>query len=104
MIRVFISCPIRGKDSIDVINTRNEILNKVKKKLNTDDIYLIDSYFNDFDLPNSTIDKDIYCLGRSIIKMSEANFVVFSDGWEKARGCRVEHEIAVNYNLHILNV
>ena len=104
MIKVFVSCPMSGRESSDIINTRNEILERLKEKLNTKDITLIDSYFPTFDLPNSSIDKDIYCLGRSIIKMSEANFIVFSDDWEQARGCRIEHEIALNYGLHILKI
>lgn len=39
------------------------------------------------------------CLGDCIKKMSEANIVVFAPGWDKSRGCRVEHQCAVEYQL-----
>lgn len=102
MIKAFISCPMRGRDSKDILKSREEAFNKLKERLKTDDIMLIDSYIPTFDLPASThpgVDKDVYCMGRSIVKMSEANIVAFAEGWESARGCRIEHNIALDYGL-----
>ena len=36
--------------------------------------------------------------------MSEADAVVFMPGWENARGCRIEHEIALEYGKYIREV
>lgn len=44
----------------------------------------------------------VYCLGRAILKLSEADLVVFTPGWEAARGCRIEHTIAQDYDLKIM--
>lgn len=41
-------------------------------------------------------------LAKSIEKMSLCHAVYFCKGWEKARGCRIEHEIAKAYGLEII--
>lgn len=43
----------------------------------------------------------LWYLGESIKKMSEADVVYFATGWAKARGCQIEHECAVKYNLQV---
>ena len=81
-MKVFISSPMRG-------STEEEIT-------------IIDSYFPEFDASRAEINIGVYFLGRSILKLAEADLVVFGKGWEKARGCRIEHTIAQDYNLDIL--
>lgn len=44
----------------------------------------------------------IACLARSIDIMSECQAVYFCDGWEGARGCRIEHDVAEEYGLDII--
>lgn len=44
----------------------------------------------------------IACLARSIDIMSECQAVYFCDGWEDARGCRIEHDVAEEYGLDII--
>mgnify|MGYP004482326911 FL=1 len=34
--------------------------------------------------------------------MSRCDSVYFAEGWEAARGCRIEHEAAVAYGLEVL--
>jgi hypothetical protein len=41
----------------------------------------------------------VYFLARSLEKMSLCNAVYFCRGWEKARGCRIEHDVAFAYEL-----
>ena len=38
----------------------------------------------------------------SIAIMAKCNAVYFCRGWETARGCKIEHEIAKNYGLSII--
>ena len=49
-------------------------------------------------------DARLYYLAKSIEAMSKVDAVVFMPGWEKARGCQIEHEIAVKYNKFIKEV
>ena len=41
-------------------------------------------------------------LGKAIYSMEEADFVIFTPGYSKYRGCRVEQMVAVNYNKKCL--
>lgn len=40
-------------------------------------------------------------LAKSIEEMSKCNAVYFCKGWETARGCVIEHEIAQKYGLEL---
>lgn len=103
MIKIFISCPMKGLSDGEIRASRDQVYKKFQQRLKDDNIIVINSYFPDFET-TATIDKDIYCLGKAITKMAEANIVVFAEGWEKARGCRIEHDVAVSYGLRILYV
>ena len=88
--KIFISMPMRGK-------TENQIkaeLEQAKRKIidKYGDVEFIDSYFGDPEL-----EDPIEMLGKSISLMAEADAVYFYDGWEGARGCRIEHEVATQY-------
>lgn len=41
-------------------------------------------------------------LAKSLEKMSLCDAVYFCKGWEQARGCRIEHEVAVAYGLDVI--
>lgn len=41
-------------------------------------------------------------LAKSLESMSLCHAVYFCDGWEAARGCRIEHEAAVEYGLETI--
>jgi hypothetical protein len=34
--------------------------------------------------------------------MSECTTVYFAKGWENARGCKIEHEVALQYGMEII--
>jgi hypothetical protein len=44
------------------------------------------------------------CLGKSIELMAHADVAVFCPGWKEARGCRIEHECAVQYGLEVIEL
>lgn len=44
----------------------------------------------------------VFCLAQSIDAMSRCDVVLFRPGWQNARGCQMEHEIATEYGLDIL--
>lgn len=41
-------------------------------------------------------------LGKAIEKMAQCDAVYFCRGWENARGCEIEHDVAQTYGLDIL--
>ena len=96
MLRVFISCTMNGRSDEEILKTRKDINEKLKNVLKQD-FEVIDSFFTDFN-PNVTqIDPAIYYLGLSISKMAAADIVVFAEGWDKARGCKLEYNVARAY-------
>ena len=52
---------------------------------------------------NAPEDEDvaIYMLFQSIRYLGKADMIVFMKGWEKARGCKIEHQVAVEFGKEI---
>ena len=97
MLRVFISCPMNGLSDEEIIKTRTDIKDKLGKTL-ASDFEIVDSFFTNFHVSgNSHIDPAMYYLGMAICKMANSDVVVFAKGWDKARGCKMEYEIARAY-------
>lgn len=42
-------------------------------------------------------------LGKLIELLSTTDAVYFADGWNNARGCRIEHQVAADYGIKIIN-
>lgn len=97
-IKVFISQPMANRSEEEILNERLEVLNKLKKDLKTDDIAIIDSYFEE-DEPKSTIHSGVYHLGKSLELLSTADVAYFCKGWNHARGCLIEKEVCQAYNI-----
>lgn len=97
MKKLFISQPMRGKSNDEIKQVRNEAL-VIAHNITNDDVTLIDSFFED-----APVDANpLWYLGKSIELMAEADYVYFADCWWMARGCRIEHECAVQYGLTII--
>lgn len=94
MSKLFISQPMRGKTEEEIKQEREDALNFAKDVLQ-EDVELIDSYIAE-DSPQNA-DKALWCLGRSLTMMAEADIVCFAKGWDEARGCKIEHACAVAY-------
>ena len=55
-----------------------------------------------FRTPGHIIQRPLFFLAKSLEAMSRCDTVYFCKGWEKARGCRIEHDAAVAYGLEII--
>ena len=91
-MKAFISQPMNGKTDEQIRAERESI----KKWLEKCHYEVIDTLFDFGDK------SPIYYLGKSIEVMAEADLVVFIDGWENARGCLIEYEVAKSYSKNIL--
>lgn len=100
-MKVFISCPMKDRTENEILAERNFAKSEIKERFGEDVVFL-NSYFKEFKLNEQSLNTAVYCLGRAIIKLSEADLVVFCKGWELARGCRIEHEIAQEYGIDII--
>lgn len=98
MTRIFISQPMRGKTDDEIKQERQRIVDACVNEYG-EDIEIIDSFFEG--CPYGA--QPAWFLGKSIELLSSANAVYFADGWENARGCRIEHQVAANYGIRIIH-
>lgn len=95
-MKVFISQPMKNRTEEDIREERKNII----EKFNNMHIEVIDTIFTD-EVSND-YNKGVYFLGRSIKEMSKADAIFMCDGWKNARGCRLEHQVALDYGIKIL--
>lgn len=100
---VMISQPMGGLTDAEIAATRERALAEIRKMGGT----LVNTLFTDEWMKNQNKDDDtvvspLWFLAKSLEAMSHCHAVYFCKGWEKARGCRIEHEAAVAYGLHII--
>ena len=94
-MKIMISQPMMGKSDKQIKKERENLI----EMLESEGHQVIDTV-----LDISEELSPIYYLGESIKKMADADAVVFMQGWENARGCRIEHEIALEYGKYIREV
>ena len=92
-MKIFLSQPMRGKTDEQIRAERANIEIYLQYLLK-EHVDIIDSVF---DLDEGT--HPLVYLGKSIELMADADIVCFMDGWRMARGCIIEHEAALRYNL-----
>lgn len=96
MKKLFISQPMRGKTDEEIFAERANAIQAAKDFLG-EDVEVIDSWFGNYD------GKALEFLSKSILLLSQADFAYFAPGWDKARGCVIEHQCAVSYSVqHII--
>ena len=65
-----------------------------------EELEVIDSFFEG--APADA--KPLWYLGESLKLLGTADFAVFAPGWQDYRGCRIEHDAAVQYGIPIVEV
>lgn len=93
-MKVFISQPMDGKSDRMIREERQLVVEACEKN----GLEVIDSVFDMG--PGSAIKY----LAKSIELMDDADRVVMMRGWEKSRGCRIEHEVAIAYGREVVYV
>lgn len=97
MKKLFISQPMKDKTDDEIKREREKALTLAKESVG-DDVELIDSFFEN--APHGA--RPLWYLGESLKLLATADIVFFADGWEKARGCKIEHECAEQYGITII--
>ena len=98
MKKLFISQPMRGKTDEEILAARETAIESAKRELD-EDIEVIDSFFRGIpEIEN----KPLWCLGKSLQLMAEADVVYFCKDWERYRGCRIENICAVHYGIPLV--
>lgn len=85
---------MRNKTDEEILEEREYAVKRVKEILG--DVHVIDSFFKD--VPTDT--SPLWFLGKSLELLSTADVVYFCNGWDTARGCRIEQMCAVEYGIN----
>lgn len=98
--KVMISQPMAGKTEEEIKEARA----KATEYLESKGYEVVDSYIPPYEflLFSKIKHESVWFLGKSIQHMSFCDAVFFCKGRERARGCRIEHEIAKAYGLEII--
>lgn len=94
---VMISQPMKGLGYNRIVFNR---MNAVEY-LNSCGYEVADTILNTDEFKGNKNDA-VRCLAESIKFMSNVDAVYFLKGWEEARGCKIEHEIAKQYGIEII--
>lgn len=97
-MKIMISQPMKGKKEKQIRNEREELVKKLQEKGHE----VINTIFAES--PEKAQDAPLFYLSKSIEAMSKVDGVVFMKGWENARGCVIEHEVARRYGKFIMEV
>jgi len=108
--KVFVSLPMSGRKYEDIKKDMQKVILKLNDfKLKNTKYTLINSLldFKKIKFSKQCKNKSVECLSRSIKYLSKADVVcfvsVFGVGkWNNCRGCRIEHKIAIDYNINIV--
>lgn len=95
-MKVMISQGMNGRKIREIEDERNEAI----EKLNKLGIEVIDSVFNEE--VTGYLNPSLYYLSKSIQVLGNVNAIIFIGNWRNYRGCRIEHEIAKEYEIKIL--
>ena len=94
-MKVMISQPMRGKTEEQIRVERATLVQELELQGHE----VIDTIFAEEAPKESHV--ALFYLAKSIDAMSKVDGVVFMKGWENARGCKIEHDIAVAYGLYV---
>jgi hypothetical protein len=99
-----LSQPMAGKTEDEIVSTRNKAIKVLEEKgyqiVNT--LFTDDWYKKDQMEARGVVQIPLCFLAKSLENMSLCHTAYFCKGWEKTRGCRIEHEAAVAYGLEII--
>lgn len=97
MKKLFISQPMRDKTDEEIKAERAEIVNRVTKLFG--EVEVIDSFIEENAPDNAN--AGLWYLVKSLELLSTADCAYFAEGWKNYRGCKIEHECAVQYGIDI---
>ena len=102
--KAMLSQPMAGKTDAEIIASRERALAaleakgyKVVNTLFTDEWYSKESMEQ-----RGVVQIPLCFLAKSLENMALCHAAYFCKGWEKTRGCKIEHDAAVAYGLEIM--
>lgn len=104
VMKAMLSQPMAGKSEQEIIATRERAIHALEAQgyeiVNT--LFTDEWYSKDKMAERGVVHIPLCFLAKSLENMSLCHAAYFCKGWEKARGCRIEHDAAVAYGLDII--
>ena len=104
MKKAMLSQPMAGKTEEEIKETREKAINELTKRgfkvVNT--LFTDEWYSQEKMKERGVVQIPLCFLAKSMENMSLCHAAYFCKGWEKARGCRIEHQAATDYGLEII--
>jgi hypothetical protein len=103
MLKAMISQPMNGYTDDQVTAIRAKAVDVMHAKgYGVVDTFFKDDWADSDKLAEKGIEQvPLLFMSKSLEKMAECHAVYFCKGWEEARGCRIEHQVAEAYGLTI---
>lgn len=103
--KAMISQPMAGKTDAEIVDAREKAVAELEgmgyEVVNT---LFTDEWYGDVAMEKRGVVQVPLCfLAKSLENMSLCHAAYFAEGWEAARGCRIEHEAALAYGLEVLH-
>lgn len=103
-MKAMLSQPMAGKTDEEIIAARERAIKILEERgyevVNT--LFTDEWYSNESMKERGVVQIPLCFLAKSLENMSKCDAVYFCEGWKNARGCRIEHEVAVEYGLDII--
>ena len=103
-MKAMLSQPMAGKSEEEIVATREKAIKVLKEKgyeiVNT--LFTDDWYNPEAMKERGVIQIPLCFLTKSLNNMSLCNAAYFCKGWEKTRGCKLEHDVAVAYGVEVI--
>ena len=102
-MKAMISQPMAGKSEEEIVETRNNAVKFLESKgsevVNT--LFTDEWYSPEAMKERGVVNIPLCFLAKSLENMSKCEVAYFCKGWQKARGCLIEHQAAEKYGLKI---
>lgn len=104
MKKAMLSQPMAGKTEEEIVATRDRAIKVLEDRgyevVNT--LFTDEWYSKENMEERGVVNIPLCFLAKSLEKMSLCHTVYFCKGWEKTRGCNLEHDAAVAYGLEVI--
>lgn len=104
MKKAMLSQPMAGKTQDEIVVTRDKAIKvlidngyDIVNTLFTDEWYSKESMSE-----RGVVQIPLCFLAKSLENMSLCHAAYFCKGWEKTRGCKLEHDAAIAYGLEVI--
>ena len=104
MKKAMISQPMAGRTDEEIVAARERAIAFLKgygyENVNT--LFTFEWHVVEEMAERGVVQRPLWFLAKTLQHMSLCHAAFFCKGWELARGCRIEHDAAVAYGMHII--